>query len=244
MVGDHIDRFEENDLVFLGSDTPHEWHCDKEYYDDRNEFGGEGIVIQFTYDFLGEKFFELNENKALKNFLLRSSRGFEIYGQSKKKIIPLIYKMLKMNDADQLYTLLSIFNVLSSTNELTPLSSRAFLETFWLKDNGPMQKALQYIMQNFKKQISVNDLLLVTNMSATTFYNSFKYSYRMSFKTYLLNVRIGYACRLLTDASKNISEIAYDSGFENLSNFNRQFKKIKGVTPSQFQEQNRDLLLK
>jgi len=66
----------------------------------------------------------------------------------------------------------------------------------------------------------------------------------MSFKTYLLNVRIGYACRLLTDASKNISEIAYDSGFENLSNFNRQFKKIKGVTPSQFQEQNRDLLLK
>jgi len=244
MVGDHIDRFEENDLVFLGSDTPHEWHCDKEYYDDRNEFGGEGIVIQFTYDFLGEKFFELNENKALKNFLLRSFRGFEIYGQSKKKIIPLIYKMLKMNDADQLYTLLSIFNVLSSTNELTPLSSRAFLETFWLKDNGPMQKALQYIMQNFKKQISVNDLLLVTNMSATTFYNSFKYSYRMSFKTYLLNVRIGYACRLLTDASKNISEIAYDSGFENLSNFNRQFKKIKGVTPSQFQEQNRDLLLK
>jgi len=244
MVGDHIDRFEENDLVFLGSDTPHEWHCDKEYYDESTGFCGEGIVIQFTYDFLGEKFFELNENKALKNFLLRSSRGFEIYGQSKKKIIPLIYKMLKMNDADQLYTLLSIFNVLSSTNELTPLSSCAFLETFWLKDNGPMQKALQYIMQNFKKQISVNDLLLVTNMSATTFYNAFKYSYRMSFKTYLLNVRIGYACRLLTDASKNISEIAYDSGFENLSNFNRQFKKIKGVTPSQFQEQNRDLLLK
>jgi len=60
----------------------------------------------------------------------------------------------------------------------------------------------------------------------------------MSFKTYLINVRIGYACRLLIDATKSISEIAYESGFENLSNFNRQFKRIKGQTPSQFQELN------
>ncbi len=60
----------------------------------------------------------------------------------------------------------------------------------------------------------------------------------MSFKSYLMNIRIGYACRLLIEATQDISEIAYDSGFENLSNFNRQFKKIKGITPSQFQKQN------
>lgn len=244
MVGDHIDRFEGNDLVFIGSDTPHEWHCDKEYYRERDGFRGEGIVIQFTYNFLGEKFFEVSENKTLKNFLLRSSRGFEVYGRSKKLIIPMMYKMLKMSDADQLYTLLSIFKELSSTSELTPLSSRAFLETFWLKENGPMQKALQFMMQNFQKPIQIKDLLLLTNMSGTAFYNAFKYSYGMPFKTYLENVRIGYACRLLIDGTKNISEIAYDSGFENLSNFNRQFKKIKGVTPSGFREQNRNLLLK
>ena len=98
-----------------------------------------------------------------------------------------------------------------------------------------MQKALQYILQNFQKQIQIKDLLQVTNMSNTTFYNAFIYTYRMTFKSYLLNVRIGYACRLLIDATKSISEIAYESGFENLSNFNRQFKKIKGITPSEFQ---------
>ncbi len=239
MVGDHIDRFEDNDLVFIGANTPHEWLCDKEYYKDTGEFSGEGIVIQFTYDFLGEKFFEIHENKVLKKFLLGSSRGFEIYGQCKKQIIPLMHKMLKMNDTNQLYTLFSIFKILLSTKEFHIMSSPIFQEPSWLDGYEPMQKALQFIIQNFQKQIQIKDLLRVTNMSNTTFFNAFKYSYRMPFKTYLMSVRIGYACRLLIDATQNISEIAYDSGFENRSNFNRQFKKIKGVTPSQYQKQNR-----
>jgi AraC-like DNA-binding protein len=239
MVGDHIDRFEENDLVFIGSDTPHEWRCDPEYYNGRGDFSGEGIVIQFTYNFLGDNFFEVRENKPLKSFLLKSSRGFEVYGSCKKQIITVMNRMLKMDDTDQLYSLLSIFRILLSASELSPLSSPSFLETFWLKDNGPMQKALQFILQNFQKQIQIKELLQITNMSNTTFYNAFLYTYRMTFKSYLLNVRIGYACRLLIDATKSISEIAYESGFENLSNFNRQFKKIKGLTPSEFQDLKR-----
>jgi AraC-like DNA-binding protein len=86
--------------------------------------------------------------------------------------------------------------------------------------------------------IQVKDLLQLTNMSNTAFYNAFKYSYRMPFKTYLMSVRVGYACRLLIEGTMSVSEIAYDSGFENLSNFNRQFKKMKGVTPSQFRQKN------
>lgn len=238
MVGDHIDRFEENDLVFVGSDIPHEWLCDQEYYRGEDQFLGEGIVVQFSHDFLGDKFFEIPENKPLKNFLSDSSRGFEIYGQCKGHIISRMYDMLNMNDTEQLYTLFSIFKLLSATDELNPLASPAFLETFRLNSNSPMQKALQFILQNFQKQMQISDLLQVTNMSYTTFYNTFKYTYRMPFKSYLMNVRIGYACRLLMDATQDISEIAYESGFENLSNFNRQFKKIKGETPSRFQEQN------
>jgi AraC-like DNA-binding protein len=74
-------------------------------------------------------------------------------------------------------------------------------------------------------------------MSNTSFYAAFKHTYRMPFKDYLLQIRVGYACKILTEASQNISGIAYDSGFGNISNFNRQFKKIKGITPSQFQDQ-------
>jgi AraC-like DNA-binding protein len=80
-------------------------------------------------------------------------------------------------------------------------------------------------------------MLEVTNISASSFSAFFKNAYKMPFKEYLLNIRVGYACKLLTENKYNISEVAFQSGFENISNFNRQFKKIKGITPSQFLNQ-------
>jgi AraC-like DNA-binding protein len=236
MVGDHIDRFEKNDLVFIGSDTPHEWMCDKSYFTKSGDFSGEGLVIQFIYNFLGENFFDIYENKALKHFLLASARGFEIYGQAKDQIIRIMYQMMETNATAQLYKLFSIFEILSSSKELKTLSSPSFLESFNLSENEPIQRAMKFIMQNFQRQIHVKELLQVTNMSNTAFCNAFRYTYRMSFSTYLMKLRIGYASRQLLSGAKNISEVAYDSGFDNLSNFNRQFKKIKGTTPHEYRK--------
>jgi AraC-like DNA-binding protein len=237
MVGDNIDRFENNDLVFIGSYTPHECLCDPEYFDNPDGFQGEGIVIQFLYDFLGEKFFKVPENNALNKFILESTRGYVFYGEAKKKIIATIIKMLDLPDTERLFALFSILKIFATTREFKMLSSPALSQPFWLDETGPMQKALKYLLQNFQKPIAIKDLLELTNMSNTSFYATFKKTYRMPFKDYLLNIRIGYACKLLTDESQNISGIAYDSGFGNISNFNRQFKRIKGITPSQFQEQ-------
>jgi AraC-like DNA-binding protein len=237
MVGDNIDRFENNDLVFIGAFTPHEYLCDPKHFEYPDGFQGEAIVIQFVYDFLGDKFFKVPENSGLNRFILESTRGYVFFGETKKKLISLMSKMREMNDSDRFYTLFSILKIFATTKEFNILSSPAFSEPFWLDESGPMQRALKYILQNFQKHIGIMDLLKITNMSNTSFYATFKKTYRMSFKDYLLNIRIGYACKLLTDASQNISEIAYDSGFGNISNFNRQYKKIKGITPSQFQEQ-------
>jgi len=237
MVGDNIDRFENNDLVFIGSYTPHECLCDPEYYNHPDGFQGEGIVIQFVYDFLGEKFFKIPENSNLDKFILESSRGYVFYGNSKRRIISIMLEMEEMNDNERFFALLSIFRIFASTKEFKVLSSPAFSEPFWQDESGSMQKALKYILQNFQRNVKISDLLKITNMSNTSFYATFKQTYRMAFKDYLLSIRVGYACKLLTDASQNISGIAYESGFGNISNFNRQFKRIKGITPSQFQEQ-------
>jgi AraC-like DNA-binding protein len=241
MVGDSIDRFENNDLVLIGSFTPHECLCDPEYYNHPDGFQGEGIVIQFVHDFLGEKFLKIHENSNLNKFLQESSRGFSFFGETKKRIISIMLKMKEMNDCDRFYTLFSIFKIFSNTKEFNILSSPAFNEPFWIDESAPMQKALKFILQNFQKKISIKDLLEITNMSNTSFYAAFKQTYRMPFKDYLLNIRVGYACKLLMDPSQNISGIAYDSGFENISNFNRQFKRIKSITPSQFQGKIKDI---
>lgn len=237
MVGDHIDRFKESDLVLLGKYTPHEWMCDPEYFGPDNQFFGEGIVIQFLSDFLGEKFFEVPENIQLNKILFESARGIEILGDNKENIIDVMKYMIDYEGTDRLYALFSIFKIISSLENFNILASNAFISQFEPDGNSAMQKVIQYIIQNFQHQIYLNDLLEIANMSYSSFYVLFKNTYRMTFKEYLLNIRVGYACKLLTESLQNISETAYMCGFENISNFNRQFKSIKGITPSQFHKQ-------
>jgi AraC-like DNA-binding protein len=237
MVGDHVDRFEENDLIFTGPFLPHQWICDNEIGNEQGNLSDEAFVIQFVHDFLGEKFFEVPENISLRKFLSGSSRGYEFFGKTKEEIISVLKNMITMNDVQRFYALFTIFEIFQTTNEYHYLSSPASVESFLLKENEPMQKTLQFILQNFQKPIQINDLLEVTNMSYASFYSHFKQAYILTFKDYLLNIRIGYACKLLMDASHNISQIAEDCGFENLSNFNRQFKRIKKMTPSEYQRQ-------
>jgi AraC-like DNA-binding protein len=236
MVGDNVDRFLENDLIFTGPFLPHQWIPDAWPPDHPEHCCEEAFVIQFLPEFLGERFFELPENASLKKFLASSTRGCEFFGETKKKIISILRRMMEDNDSVRLYGLLSIFGVFASTTEFRYLSSQASVESFSQKENESMQRALQYIMQNFQKDIQIRDLLEVTNMSYASFYNYFRRSYRVPFKEYLLDIRVDYACKLLKDDSLNISEIAYNCGFENLSNFNRQFRRLKDMTPSQYQK--------
>lgn len=99
-----------------------------------------------------------------------------------------------------------------------------------------MKKVMHYISQNFQDTINIKKLLDIAHMSNTSFTVLFKKTYNMTFKKYLIKIRVGYACRLLYVYTKGISQISYESGFENLSNFNRSFKKIKGCTPSEFKD--------
>jgi AraC-like DNA-binding protein len=235
MIGDNIDRFEQNDLVLVGPYLPHEYLCDEEYFDPNTGFFGEAIVYQFLQDFLWPQFFEIPENRNIKQLLGESSRGLAFFGKTKEKIISLMVNNFQADGTDRLYSLFSIFQIFSKTKEFTLLSSLGFMEPYHNIGDEPIQKALEYIVQHFQEELSIKEMLLVSNMSNSAFCNAFKKSCRMTFKEYLLNIRVGYACKLLTDDSLNISQIASNCGFENISNFNRQFKKLKGLTPSQFQ---------
>ncbi|MBS0000814.1 MAG: helix-turn-helix domain-containing protein [Cyclobacteriaceae bacterium] len=236
LIGDHIERFDEEDLAFLGSYLPHEWRCLDKFYLPDGSFTGEGLVVQFLHDSFGKHFFELPENRHLSEFLKKSSQGCSLYGKTQEEIILRMKEMIHMDEINRLYNLFSIFQILGSTKEYKLLSSPAFLEPYQANGNEPLKNVIQYIHQNFQKEIKVDELLEISNMSNTTFFTSFKKMYRMTFKKYLLSIRIGYACRLLADQSLNISQIAYESGFENLSNFNRQFKALKGCTPGEYKK--------
>jgi len=233
-IGDHVDRFKDNDLVLTAPYLPHEWRCDDEYIDASGSFQGEGMVIQFLPDFLGELFFELPENASLKKCFQMAELGCRFHGSTSKKLISLMKRLSGIEGPDRLYSLFSVFHLLATSNEYMILANPLFQKQYSENNSKPMRRAVQFILQNFQRKIKTEELLEITNMANTTFFEAFKKAYRMSYKRYLLKIRIGYACRLLTDDTFNISGIAFESGFENLSNFNRQFKQIKGCTPRDF----------
>lgn len=236
MIGDNITRFREGDLVFLGSHLSHTYKCDREFYDETGSFLGRATVVQFMHDFLGDTFFTLPENSGILNVFSKSSHGLNIYGRTRDTISSILSRMHTISDSERLFSLLEILKVLSESNEYKLLASHGYAYISENKNEHPIHKAVEFILENFQKDIKISDCLDITCMSNTTFCIQFKKAYRMSFKQYLLNVRIGYACKLLGNMGKSISETAYESGFENLSNFNRLFKKIKGQTPKEYRE--------
>ncbi|MBO0936651.1 AraC family transcriptional regulator [Fibrella sp. HMF5335] len=236
MVGDSIDRFDEGDLVFVGSNLPHEWLCDDHFFSPPAQFAGEGIVIQFTENFLGDKFFKLHENKRLRKMLDSSTQGCMLTGKTKETITELMLKMISMDAEDRFYTLFTIFRLLSKTKEYTLLASPNFTVSFQADGGNSIRKVIEYIMQHFHEKIQMKKMLELANMSSTTFSVYFKKTYNMTFQEYVLKVRIGYACSLLTDNNLSIAQIALQAGFDNLSNFNRLFKKVKGNTPKEFRK--------
>ena len=236
LVGDNVDHFRKYDLILVGPNLPHAWICDKEFNDHPEGFQGEAIVIQFDYDFLGTEFFEVPENRNLKYMLEESSRGIMFSGKTRDKLISLMKNCYNLPGQDQLHLLLTIFKYMSASKEYHLLSSTGFMEPYHLKGNEPIQKVLDYILHNFNRIITVKEMLDIANMSNTTFCIAFKRITRMTFKEYLLQTRIGYACKLLTSSSMTISQIALHCGFDNLSNFNHKFKKLKSATPSEFRK--------
>ncbi len=233
-IGDHVDSFEPGKIALIGPYVPHEYLCDAACFENPDDIQSECVVLQFDHTFLGEQFFKLPENNALLKILNDAKYGLKFKKEDECKIADIMIKMKGMNDSERLYALFNIFSHFTNKLEFETLSSPQFTDAFLTVENASMNKVLKYLLQNFQNNIRVSELLSIANMSNSSFCNLFKATYRMTFKDYLLKIRIGYACRQLKEDSTSISEIAYKSGFENLSNFNRQFKKIKKITPKEY----------
>ena len=236
MVGDHIGYFDEGDLVVMGSGIPHVWINDQQFVSGEAGYEADALVIHFSDCFLGDKFLNIPEMENFKNVLRLSSRGISYYGETRAKINVIMKEMLNMSGLKRLSALFDIFDLLANSTEYEILASPGYTQKIELKASDRFGKVTEYIIQNFDKEISLPEVASIANMSVTTFCNFFKVHFRVTFVEYLNTVRIGYACKLLADEEHNIVEIAFRSGFKNLGNFNKQFKRFKNMTPSEYRK--------
>jgi AraC-like DNA-binding protein len=145
----------------------------------------------------------------------------------------------KKEGLERIISLLSILKVLAETKDVQYLASTGYSHAFNAKDNHKIDEVFKYVMGNFSKEISLQDVASITNLSPQSFCRFFKNRTKKSFVQFLNEVRIGHACKRLTEEDWSIAEIAYSCGFKNLSNFNRFFKEIVGKTPKEYKNELR-----
>lgn len=235
-IGDNVSNFDEGDLYLIGSDIPHLFRNHEEYYDSTSNLEARSIFIHFTRDFLGSGFFDLPEMKGVKKLLDQSAFALEIGGKVKQVIVSRLYDMCNESSSKRLISLLEILLKLSENKGLTPLLSNRFNSPAitHTKDSDRIHKVLEFIMKNFAKTIYVPEIASMLNMSSASFSRYFKHHTRKTFSEYVSEIRISYACQMLMHGEESVARIGYMSGFENLSNFYRQFREITGLTPKEY----------
>ncbi|HOW31344.1 MAG TPA: AraC family transcriptional regulator [Bacteroidales bacterium] len=232
VIGDHIEEISESELVMVGPNLQHAWFGDGFPDDSITE-----VTIQFHRDFFDDKFLRKNQLSFIRNMLEKSSRGILFSTSTARQLAPRIMGLGKKQGFDSVLELMSILHDLSISRNYRVLSDSTFnnfeKNTY---NSRRIDKVMSYTHQNFQKQISLADVAKITSMTESAFSRFFKLRTGMTFVDSLTEIRLGHASRLLIETTQSISEIAYDCGFNNISNFNRIFKKKKGCTPKELRE--------
>lgn len=235
-IGDHVSPFKEGDMVFTGPDLPHLWRSDLEYFQGENKLCTEGIVVYFPENFLGNEFFDKKEAYRIHQLFLRSRRGLEITGKTFAKAQTFMFELLESSDFESILKLLGLLDLLANSTEYKLLSSAGYTNTLTESDTERMNRVHAYVMKNFKEKIRLDEVAAIANMAPTSFSRYFKTHANKTFTDFLTEIRIGYSCKLLMEKPMSISQVCYDSGFETLSNFNRQFKALTHYNPLEYKK--------
>ncbi|MCB0396018.1 MAG: helix-turn-helix domain-containing protein [Flavobacteriales bacterium] len=234
IVGDRIKRFGPGDVFMLGANLPHVVRSDEAYYEPGSRLISHGTSVYFSTMELGDVFMGLPEMASVSRLVEDASRGIIFKGKARDKCHSMIQEMSRITGVNRLIMLLEILKVLSETDEYEFLSSVAIGKQGKETDNKRMKDTLAYMFNHYQEDIKLEDVAAVANMSTTAFCRYFKQRTRKTFSSFLNEIRIANACKMLTSSSMSISQICYQSGFNNVANFNRQFKRINNLTPSEY----------
>ncbi|WP_147677923.1 AraC family transcriptional regulator [Algibacter pacificus] len=237
-IGDSVEKFSFGDVVLIGKNLPHMWQNDEGYFKQTSEQTTKAIAIHFKEDYLGSKFFETPEMIHILELFKRANYGLKFLNIN-KKLIDDIKNMLDLEGFEKTIAFLNILHVLAKHKNTKQLSSQGFINSFKTAKSNTQDNVQAYIFKNFDKNITLNKAAEVAHMNPSAFSRYFKRVNKKTFSRYVTEIRIGYACKLLLENRFNISKICYESGFNNISNFNRQFKLVMKYTPTEYLEKHK-----
>jgi AraC-like DNA-binding protein len=239
IVGDHIENFDQDDLIMMGPDLPHVWYNGKDYYEAGSTQVVNATVVYFRPDWLTETTINSAELTRLRDLLKDLKRGIKISGAGKPQIITYLRQLSAASSLEKIIALLSMLNLLCQPGEYECLSSIGYVNSHNQKDVSKIDSVYQYIMMHYTDKILLEDIARIANITPTAFCKYFKKRTQKTFANFVNEVRIGYACKLLCNDTETITEIAYKSGFYNPTNFNKNFKLFVKMSPGEYRNKLR-----
>jgi len=231
IVGDNISPIEENDLVLLGSNLPHGYNWSQHMVDNDGFYSS--TVIQFKEDIFN---FKVEEFLIFKRLLSNAKRGIVFSSQAVEKIKPKIHQCTEAEGIDRILILYDILKELLLDKDAQVIASPKYSYSFKKNDVNHIDKICKYVHDNYGQSITIEEISQIAGMTETSFCRYFKKNIGMPFMSYINEIRISEACSLLMNTKKPVSEIAYLTGFNSISHFNRMFQKLRSSSPSQFKK--------
>lgn len=235
-IGNHISYYNDGDLIFIGAALPH-FGFTNHLTNNKSE-----IVIQVREDFLGEDFFDAAEFVAVKQLLKRSKQGIVFSERTKKELGPKIEQLLDMNPFDKLINFLALLNALAQAKDYTLLNADHIILETKPQDAARLDVIYNFVSQSFTRPISLTEMADKVSLTPQAFSRYFKNKTGKTFVQFVTEYRVTHACKLLAEGSLSITDVCFESGFNNFSHFNKTFKSQTGKSPSHYRNALRQIL--
>lgn len=233
MVGDNYDHFTDKDLVLLSPKLPHCW---SDHGISQPNKKNKVIVVQFSDEMLPSDLLNAGYHRGVKHALDTSVQGLEYIGENKESMLLAMEKLEELDDFDRFIGILKILNAFGDHQNVKRLASSGYSLPNLKEEGSKLEKVYRYINNNYTRKISINEVADQVNMSSSAFSHYFKKRTLQSFSDHVLELRLGRAAQLLLHTELPITQIVYESGFQNVSHFNRSFNKKYNTSPLKYRK--------
>lgn len=230
IVGNSVETFGDNELLLIGKNTPHAFLHEEKYLNEENP-APDALVIQFAESFLGDDFLKLPDLSPVQDLLIKSRQGLVITEAGKAVIVPLMERVFQVPSFDGIILLLEILKCLTKPGMWRTLSKGNEYTYMQNAHDKRFDKILEYTYENYDEHISIEDVARIANLTKESFCRYFKMRVNKTYLEFLTEYRISKACQMIRKSDMSMKEIGYSCGFESLSNFYYQFRKIMKVSP-------------
>ena len=237
LIGDHVGPFKNGDVFLFVSNLPHTFRGEKKYLDRDDEKIGETIVILFQNNIWGDAFLNLPEINPIVKLLNTSKLGLRLKGATRKKVAKIAEEMLLDSPARKLINLLSALELIAASKEYELISSSGFNPEVNQVDQSRINTIFEYTFSNYHRKVVLEDVAAIINMGKHSFCRYFKSHTHKTYSQFLIELKVGHACKLLIENKVLIKQLCYESGFNNFASFHKFFKQITGKSPLNYQKE-------